>query len=96
MHLCELIIEATADNLEIKRKIIEKMSKYVNSSSIIASNTSSLSIFAIFDGLVDLEKVIGLHFFNPVQVMKLVEISYLDNTSSNTIEYVKELVNSIN
>lgn len=96
LHQCELIIEATAEDLQKKRKVIEKMSEHVSPSSIIASNTSSLSISDIFDGLVDLNKVIGLHFFNPVQVMRLVEISYLDNTSSNTLEYAKQLVNSIN
>jgi 3-hydroxybutyryl-CoA dehydrogenase len=97
LHYCNLIIEATAEDLTFKRDIMKEVYKHVDlSSTIFATNTSSLSIDSIFEGIVPLQNVIGLHFFNPVQVMKLVEISYLEETEDNVVSYVKKLVTSIN
>ncbi|MFG6496239.1 3-hydroxyacyl-CoA dehydrogenase family protein [Fictibacillus sp. UD] len=94
---CNLIIEAMAEDLTLKREIIQKACMYTGTlSTIFATNTSSLSIASIFEGIVPLQKVVGLHFFNPVQVMKLVEISYLEETEDIVISYVKKLVTTIN
>jgi 3-hydroxybutyryl-CoA dehydrogenase len=94
---CNLIIEAMAEDLTFKREIMQDVCKHIDlSSTIFATNTSSLSIDSIFEGIVPLQKVVGLHFFNPVQVMKLVEISYLEETENNVVSYVKQLVISIN
>jgi 3-hydroxybutyryl-CoA dehydrogenase len=97
LHHCNLIIEAMAEDLTFKREIIQKACMYADPlSTIFATNTSSLSIASIFDRIVPLQNVIGLHFFNPVQVMKLVEISYLEETRESVVSFVKELVTSIN
>jgi 3-hydroxybutyryl-CoA dehydrogenase len=97
LHHCNLIIEAMAEDLTFKREIIQKACIYTAPlSTIFATNTSSLSIASIFNGIVPLQNVVGLHFFNPVQVMKLVEISYLEETKDNVVSYVKGLVTSIN
>ena len=82
---CELIIEALSEDLEIKRKTISEVSKLVQPGTIFASNTSSLSINEIFQNIVDGNNVLGLHFFNPVQIMKLVEVSFISETSTETI-----------
>lgn len=91
----ELVIEAVVENLEIKRNLLIEMKEFLNCETIIASNTSSLSISEIFNNIFDFDRVIGLHFFNPVQVMKLVEIAYTNGTSQKTIDYAKRIVNCL-
>ena len=71
---CELVIEAIIENLEIKKKVFTQLEKIVNSDCIIASNTSSLSITSLAAALEKPERFIGIHFFNPAPIMKLVEI----------------------
>ncbi|WP_374055132.1 3-hydroxyacyl-CoA dehydrogenase family protein [Rossellomorea sp. FM04394] len=94
---CDLIIEAMAEDSTYKREVMQEVCKHTESlSTIFATNTSSLSVSAVFEGIVPLNKVVGLHFFNPVQVMKLVEISYLEKTEDSVVSWVKELVTSIN
>jgi 3-hydroxybutyryl-CoA dehydrogenase len=92
---CEYIIEAVSEDLTKKREIIKEIVPYLSPSTIYASNTSSLSIKDIFQNLVDINKVCGLHFFNPVHVMKLVELSYLGETSQKTIDNAKKLASSL-
>jgi 3-hydroxybutyryl-CoA dehydrogenase len=92
---CDFIIEAVSENLDIKREIVYKALPYLNKSVIFSTNTSSLSIKDVFIDIVDLDKVCGLHFFNPVQVMKLVELSYLEESSEKTIETAKNLALSL-
>jgi 3-hydroxybutyryl-CoA dehydrogenase len=93
---CDWVIEALSEDLTYKREIMQEVSKHTDTlSTIFATNTSSLSVASIFEGIVPLEKVVGLHFFNPVQVMKLVEISYLEETEDSVVNYVKGLVTSI-
>jgi len=91
----DLIIEAIIEDLDAKRNLINNIKNYIKSEAIIASNTSSLSIKQIFEGIHDSSKALGLHFFNPVQVMKLVEIVYTSDTSEKTIKYAKEIVVSL-
>ena len=71
---CELVIEAIIENLDIKKKVFAQLEKIVNDDCIIASNTSSLSITSLAASLEKPERFIGIHFFNPAPVMKLVEI----------------------
>lgn len=92
---CELVIEAVSEDLALKRNAITEASQFINSNSIVSSNTSSLSIKEIFQGIIELERVIGLHFFNPVQIMKLVELSYLEETNLDNISHIDDLVKSI-
>ncbi|MFG1346634.1 3-hydroxyacyl-CoA dehydrogenase PaaH [Xanthobacter autotrophicus DSM 431] len=69
-----LVVEAIVERLEVKRQVFAALEQIVTPDSILASNTSSLSITAIAAGLKHPERVAGLHFFNPAPVMKLVEI----------------------
>ncbi len=71
---CDLIIEAATENMNTKLKIFEDLDKVCDEKTILATNTSSISITAIGAATKRPEKVIGMHFFNPVPVMKLVEV----------------------
>ncbi len=70
----ELTIEAIVENLEIKQKLFSELENYVSENTIIASNTSSLSIASIASALQKPERCIGIHFFNPAPLMRLVEV----------------------
>jgi 3-hydroxybutyryl-CoA dehydrogenase len=70
----DLIIEAAPENLELKKELFARLSKSARPDAILASNTSSLPITAIASAATHPERVIGLHFFNPVPAMKLLEI----------------------
>ncbi|WP_438963061.1 3-hydroxyacyl-CoA dehydrogenase NAD-binding domain-containing protein [Nonlabens sp.] len=70
----DLTIEAIVENLDIKKKVFQELESYVSDSCIIASNTSSLSIASIAASLEKPERCIGIHFFNPAPLMKLVEV----------------------
>jgi len=71
---CGLVIEAIVERLEVKRGLFADLSMLVSAETVLASNTSSLSIAAMADGLAYPERFVGLHFFNPVPAMKLVEV----------------------
>lgn len=71
---CELVIEAIIEDLDAKRALFRQLEAVVRPQTVLASNTSSLSIAAIARGLEHPERVIGMHFFHPVVAMKLVEI----------------------
>lgn len=70
----DLIIEAATENMELKKKIFAQLDEEVNGDAILATNTSSLSITEIAAATNRPHKVIGMHFFNPVPVMKLIEV----------------------
>lgn len=69
-----LVIEAIVEDLEAKRSVLRRAAEVVSEETILASNTSSVSISAIANGLARPERVVGMHFFNPVPRMKLVEV----------------------
>ena len=71
---CDLVIEAASENMEIKKKIFAEIDKICKPEAILATNTSSLSITEVAAATNRPQKVIGMHFFNPVPVMKLVEV----------------------
>jgi 3-hydroxybutyryl-CoA dehydrogenase len=70
----DLTIEAIVENLEVKKKVFSELEQHVSKDCIIASNTSSLSIASIASALQHPERCIGIHFFNPAPLMKLVEV----------------------
>jgi 3-hydroxybutyryl-CoA dehydrogenase len=72
---CELVIEAIVENLDIKKKVFKQLETIVAPDCILASNTSSLSITSLAAALEKPERFIGIHFFNPAPLMKLVEIT---------------------
>lgn len=89
-----LVIEAIIENLEIKQKIFADIEKLVDNDCIIASNTSSLSIASIASSCKKSERVIGIHFFNPAPLMPLVEIIPAVQTSSETLNNAKSIIDS--
>ena len=88
---CGLIVEAATENFDIKKQIFEKLDAIAPAGSILATNTSSISITKIAAATKRPEKVIGMHFFNPVPLMKLVEVIRGIATSDETYTSVKEL-----
>jgi len=93
---CDIIIEALKEDIVTKRVHIAELVQVVKNSCIFCSNTSSLSIAEIYHDLVNYERVMGVHFFNPPYIMKLVELSTLDETTQDTIDSVVNFVKSIN
>lgn len=92
---CDIIIEAASENMDIKKKIFKELDELVDSKTILATNTSSLSITEIAAATSRPEKVIGMHFFNPVPVMKLVEVIKGIATSEETLSIVTKLAENI-
>jgi len=88
---CSLIVEAATENFEIKKKIFEQLDKIAGEDAILSSNTSSISITKIAAVTKRPEKVIGMHFFNPVPLMKLVEVIRGIATSDETYAKVKAI-----
>ncbi|WP_299771475.1 3-hydroxybutyryl-CoA dehydrogenase [uncultured Pseudoteredinibacter sp.] len=86
---CDLVIEAASENLDLKLKLFAELDKVCKPSAILASNTSSISITLMAGAISRPEKFIGLHFFNPVPVMKLVEVIKGLATSEETYLAVK-------
>lgn len=92
---CDLIIEAAVENMEIKKKIFAELDGICKDGAILATNTSSLSITEIASATMRADKVIGMHFFNPVPVMKLVEVIKGIATSEETKDIIIELTKNI-
>tara|TARA_B100000795_G_scaffold88781_1_gene64591 strand:- start:21414 stop:22574 length:1161 start_codon:yes stop_codon:yes gene_type:complete len=90
----DLTIEAIVENLDIKKKVFQELESYVSDRCIIASNTSSLSIASIASSLKNPERCIGLHFFNPAPLMKLVEVIPAIQTSSEVLAASQETIKS--
>jgi 3-hydroxybutyryl-CoA dehydrogenase len=88
---CDLVVEAAIENMKIKKEIFAELDGICKPETILASNTSSLSITEVASATKRPEKVIGMHFFNPAPVMKLVEIIRGIATSQETFDAVKEL-----
>ena len=88
---CDLVIEAAVENMEIKKSIFAELDGICKESTILASNTSSLSITEVASATKRPDKVIGMHFFNPAPVMKLVEIIRGMATSDETFNAIKEV-----
>lgn len=87
----DLVIEAAVENMEIKKQIFADLDKVCKPEAILATNTSSLSITEIATATSRPDKVIGMHFFNPATIMKLVEIIRGMATSDETYAAIKEL-----
>jgi 3-hydroxybutyryl-CoA dehydrogenase len=86
-----LVVEAIVENLDAKRALFAELEALVSADCVLASNTSSLSITAIAKGLRDPSRVVGMHFFNPVPVMKLVEVVSGLQTAPRVAQAVFEL-----
>ena len=91
-----LVIEAATENLELKLKIFKELDDVCPDDTILATNTSSISITQIAEITTRPEKVIGMHFMNPVPVMKLVEIIRGYNTSDEVTKFIVDLTKKVN
>ncbi len=91
----EIVVEAVVERMEVKSRLFAELEALVGENAILASNTSSLPITAIAGGLARPERVVGMHFFNPAHIMKLVEVIQGFRTSEETmlrtIEISREL-----
>lgn len=93
---CDLIIEAIVENLEVKAKLFSDLDAFAPNHAILATNTSSLPITEIAAATTRPEQVIGMHFMNPVPVMKLVEIIRGLQTSDTTYQAVERAAKTLN
>ena len=83
---CDLVIEAVPEILELKQKIFREIEQHCPIHTVFATNTSSLSIAQIAKGMKYPERLIGMHFFNPVPIMKLLELVRHEGTEQATVE----------
>jgi 3-hydroxybutyryl-CoA dehydrogenase len=92
---CDIVIEAAAEDLKLKKETFAQLDKIVKKGSILATNTSVLSLTEIAGVTGRKDKVVGLHFFNPAPVMKLVEIIKTDFASPDTLDTCWKFSNSL-
>ncbi|NLO02535.1 MAG: 3-hydroxybutyryl-CoA dehydrogenase [Bacteroidales bacterium] len=92
LNRCDLVVEAVTEDMEVKTGLFKKLDEICSNETILASNTSSLSITAVSNATSRPDKVIGMHFFNPAPVNALVELIKGLNTSSDTYDRVFDLV----
>lgn len=92
---CDLVIEAIVENMEVKTKVFRELDKVAPAHTILATNTSSLPITEIAAATNRPEQVIGMHFMNPVPVMKLVEVIRGIQTSDETYEAIAKMTEDL-
>jgi len=92
---CDIIIEAIIENLEIKHETFAALDKIVKPAAIFASNTSSLVITEMMTATKRVDRFIGMHFFNPVPLMKLVELVSTITTSSDVMDQAMKFATSL-
>ena len=95
LHDVEIVVEAATENVEAKKAMFRQLDEVCHPDAILATNTSALSITEIAAVTGRPEKVIGMHFFNPVPAMKLVEVIRGLSTSEKTTEAIMELAGSL-
>lgn len=89
---CDLIIEAIVENLEIKKKVFQDIEAIVDENCILATNTSSLAVTSIAAAVEKSARVVGIHFFNPAPLMKLVEIIPAVQSSEEVIVKAQKII----
>ena len=92
---CDLMIEVAIENMDLKKKIFAELDKICPKHAILTTNTSCLSVIEIGSTTRRLDKVIGAHFFNPVQLMRLIELVRTIATSDETVEIVRNFGQSL-
>ena len=90
-----LVIEAIIENMEAKKKLFAEMGREAGAETVLASNTSTLSITEIGAATRDPQRVVGMHFFSPVPLMKLVEVVRGEKTSEETIRRATEMAEKL-
>ena len=82
---CDLVIEAVTERLDLKKRVFAEVEEYVDAEAVLATNTSALSVTAMAADLRHPERVVGLHFFNPVAAMPLVEVIRAERTDESAL-----------
>lgn len=95
LQSCEVVIEAASENMQIKKTIFRELDQVCQADAVLATNTSSLSITELASSTLHPDRVIGMHFFNPVPVMKLVEVIEGIATSEMVRETVMALAKKL-
>jgi len=95
VHDCDLVIEAVPEIMDLKKKVYAELDKAADNHVIFASNTSTLPITEIANTVSKPERFIGIHFFNPPQLMKLVEVIPGQNTSESIVNLTIDFVKSV-
>jgi 3-hydroxybutyryl-CoA dehydrogenase len=91
VHQADLIIEAVPENFDLKKDLFAQADLFCSEETILASNTSSLSITKLASNVERRDRFVGLHFFNPPHLMKLIEIVRGERTSDDTVARVREV-----
>jgi 3-hydroxybutyryl-CoA dehydrogenase len=91
---CELVVEAAVEDLGVKRSVFTELGRLQAPTTLLATNTSSLDIDAIAEAVHDPERVLGLHFFNPAPVMRLVEVVHGSVSAQTYLDFAADLVAS--
>jgi 3-hydroxybutyryl-CoA dehydrogenase len=92
---CDLVIEAVNENMDLKKRIFAELDKICPQPAILASNTSALSVIEIATATSRMDRVLGLHFFNPAPIMKLLEIVQTIATGEETLNTCEEFGRSL-
>lgn len=92
---CDLVVEAIVEDIEVKRKLFASLEQIVSAQAILASNTSSLVVSEIAAQCKHPERVAGLHFFNPVPLMKVAEVIAAVRTSPQTVDTLKSVIAAV-
>ncbi|TPE45346.1 3-hydroxyacyl-CoA dehydrogenase NAD-binding domain-containing protein [Pontibacter mangrovi] len=92
---CDVVIEAVVERLEVKQSIFQELANINTPATILASNTSSIPITQIAAAVPNPERVVGMHFFNPAHIMKLVEVISGAATSPEVAHIIKELAGKL-
>ncbi len=92
---CDLIVEAIIENLELKKELFKQLDEICPPHALLTSNTSSMTVVEMAAATKRMDKVAGLHFFNPVPLMRLVEIVRTITTSNETVETLKTFSESL-
>ena len=88
---CELVIEAAPEDLDLKRNLFERLASVCGPETVLATNTSSLSVTAIASAVPGPQRIVGMHFFNPPALMQLVEIVAGDESGDAALELATEV-----
>uniref|UniRef100_A0A2K6SSD1 Hydroxyacyl-coenzyme A dehydrogenase, mitochondrial n=1 Tax=Saimiri boliviensis boliviensis TaxID=39432 RepID=A0A2K6SSD1_SAIBB len=95
VHSTDLVVEAIVENLQLKNELFKRLDKFAAEHTIFASNTSSLQITSIANATTRQDQFAGLHFFNPVPMMKLVEVIKTPMTSQKTFESLVDFTKTL-
>src|SRR4051812_47792968 len=88
---CDLVIEAAPERLELKRELFEQLSKVCRDDAVLASNTSSILISSLASAAAHPENVVGMHFFNPPPLMRLLEVIAAEQTGERALHLAREV-----